>query len=218
MRLDENSFTTSRIGVRRSYRVHGPDARPKLVVKAPPQADGTGTQVHIANGPFRTSDFGFPSGFGFRASDFTYGCRRNSAMRQTLGSPFLLRDPPANVLLDDVQRHGAALENDVVKLAQVELDAQLPGRTGAKFLDLEFANLVGERLAGPGNVTVDFVDYVQLRFRRVRQEKVDGLLPVPVQRVDARIHHEPHRAPHFISELAEFGVGIVVKAHVLTEA
>src|SRR5213593_3594333 len=65
MRLDENSFTTSRIGVRRSYRVHGPDARPKLVVKAPPQADGTGTQVHIANGPFRTSDFGFPSGFGF---------------------------------------------------------------------------------------------------------------------------------------------------------
>src|SRR6266540_4453842 len=34
MRLDGNCFATSRIGVRRSDRVHGPDARPTLEVEA----------------------------------------------------------------------------------------------------------------------------------------------------------------------------------------
>jgi len=34
MRLDGNYFASSRIGVRRSDQVHGPDARPELEVKA----------------------------------------------------------------------------------------------------------------------------------------------------------------------------------------
>src|SRR5881296_4447640 len=34
MRLDGNALPTSRIGVRRSCKVHGPDARPKLEVGA----------------------------------------------------------------------------------------------------------------------------------------------------------------------------------------
>ena len=53
--------------------------------------------------------------------------------------------------------------------------------------DLQLAELVGQRLAGPADVSVDLVRDVVLAQRRVLGHEVDGLLPGPAQRVHAGV-------------------------------
>ncbi len=66
----------------------------------------------------------------------------------------LLRDPGADVFLEDVERHGAVLQHEVVVFAEVELRAELLFRQLAELENLEHADLVGRRLAGPHDVAV----------------------------------------------------------------
>src|SRR5881628_2747034 len=84
MRLERNGFTTSRIGVRRSCQVLGPDARPKLEVEAPPEREIRIPKPEIRKKPefripkarisdgLRSSAFGLRISFGFRASEFGF--------------------------------------------------------------------------------------------------------------------------------------------------
>ena len=59
MRLDGNALPTSRIGVRRSCKVHGPNAPPKLEVKALPEAFSEKHNGRTFVRPFHTRFF-FP--------------------------------------------------------------------------------------------------------------------------------------------------------------
>src|SRR5436309_10284371 len=84
MRLERNGFTTSRIGVRRSCQVLGPDARPKLEVEAPPEREIRIPKPEIrkksearrpktaARPKFAPSEFGIRASFGLRISDFGF--------------------------------------------------------------------------------------------------------------------------------------------------
>ena len=82
----------------------------------------------------------------------------------------------------------------------------------AQLLDLQLAELVGERLARPGDVAVDLrLDLVE-RQRGVRGQVVDGLLARPAHRVDAGVDDEAAGAPHLVGQPAEVAVGIRVDA------
>ena len=102
-----------------------------------------------------------------------------------------------------------------MEFAQIKLAAERQAGSGAEFFDPQFAYLIRQRLAGPGNVAIDLVGDVERVLGRVRHEKVDGPLPVPTHRVHARIDHQAHRPPHLVSELPEFRIRVVVKSHVL---
>src|SRR3954463_13974992 len=67
----------------------------------------------------------------------------------------LLRHPGLDVLLQQVERHGAVAQHVVVEGPDVEFRAQLPLRVGAQLLDLQLADLVGQRLPRRHNVAVD---------------------------------------------------------------
>ena len=53
-----------------------------------------------------------------------------------------------------------------MKLAQIETSAEFPLGALAKFFDLQFPGFVSQRLPGPGNVAIDFVDDVEFLFGR----------------------------------------------------
>jgi len=105
-----------------------------------------------------------------------------------------------------------------VELAQVELRSEPGRRPRAQLLDAQLADLVGERLPGPGDVAIDLVDDVVLALRGVRLEELDRLLARPALVVQAGVDDEPHGAPHLVGELAELVVGILVEPHFLAEA
>jgi hypothetical protein len=87
--------------------------------------------------------------------------------------------PATHALLENVQGHGSAEQHVVVERPNVERGPKSPLSPLPKFLDLEFSNLVGERLAGPDDVAVDLDDDVVLGFGRVLLEVIDGLFSTP---------------------------------------
>src|SRR3546814_8084092 len=73
------------------------------------------------------------------------------------GSALLLfRYPAIDLAFEDLQRHGAVLEHFGVELAHVELRPQRLLRLRAQRLDLQLADLVGQRLPGPRDVAFGF--------------------------------------------------------------
>lgn len=102
--------------------------------------------------------------------------------------------------------------------AEVEFVTQGFARVGAEFLDLEFADLISQSLAGPDNVTVNLDLDVMAGLGGVRHEEVDGVLAAPALGMHADIDHQPDRTPHFIGQLTEFVIWVVVHADVVAEA
>src|SRR6185436_11729029 len=91
-------------------------------------------------------------------------------------------DPAVHVLLEHAQRNGAAAEDDVVEVADVELRAERLLRAPAELANLQLAELVRQRLAGPRNVAIDLgLDLVE-RQGGARGHVVDGLLARPLHR------------------------------------
>src|SRR5437867_3823129 len=125
--------------------------------------------------------------------------------------------PRIHLLLKYVEGDCATPEHGVVELPDVESWAELPLGLRPEFTYFEFAHLVAESLAGPNDVTVDFDDDVLIRLRRVFAKELDRLIAPPTHRMQPRIDDEPDRPPHFIRELAELGIRIFVKAHLLAE-
>ena len=123
-----------------------------------------------------------------------------------------------HVGFEHVERDRAAAEHHVVERADVEPVAQLVRRFAAQLLDLQFADLVRQRLARVADVAVDFIDDVEFGLCRVRLEVIDRLLPRPVLVMQAGVDDEPHGAPHLVGQLAELVVGILVEPHLFAEA
>src|SRR5688572_3051407 len=115
------------------------------------------------------------------AANGSWQARANAARRlrtSMVGSSVgglggLLGDPGIDVALQHRQRQRARAEHHVVEGADVEALAELGGRARAQLLDLQLADLVGQRLARPGDVAVDLVDDVVLGLGRVGLEELD---------------------------------------------
>src|SRR5947207_3172766 len=78
-----------------------------------------------------------------------------------------LFDPRLDLRAQHGQAHGSGAEERVVEAAQIEAGAEARLRVGAKAADFELAELVGQRLRGPGDVAIDLVDDVLARERGV---------------------------------------------------
>ena len=82
----------------------------------------------------------------------------------------------------------------------------------ADLADLQLADLVGQGLAGPGDVAVDLVLDLVARQRRVLLDVVDGPGATPSLLVHAGVDHEAGAAEGVVVEPAEVGVGVGVEA------
>src|SRR5229473_6509911 len=71
-------------------------------------------------------------------------------------------DPPIHIRLQHAQRNRAAAEDHVVELANVEAGTERLLGALAELFDLQLAELVGKRLAWPGDIAVDLgLDFVK---------------------------------------------------------
>src|SRR5690606_30744702 len=127
------------------------------------------------------------------------------------------RDPGVDLLLEHRQRHRPEREDGVVEGAQVELRSEYLLRARAQFDDADLAELVTQRLAGPGDVAVDLGLDLVLAERGLRSEVVDRLLPGPALVMHAGVDHQPRGAPHLVGFAPEHLVGRLVDAHFLAE-
>src|SRR5581483_11373686 len=118
----------------------------------------------------------------------------NLVERCDLRQPLLLLNPTVCTRLEQIERQNAAVEHLVVEAADVEPLAQLLVGALAQLAEFELAELVGQGLRGPGNITVGLRLQSGLIDRAGLAEEVHHLLTRPALRVDAGIHYETHRA------------------------
>src|SRR5262249_14098481 len=78
---------------------------------------------------------------------------------------FLIGDPVADLAFQNIEGQRPVIEDGVVKFPKVEASAKLRFGLLSQFLDLQFAELIGERLSGPDDVAIDFDNNVVFRFR-----------------------------------------------------
>src|SRR5262249_51861747 len=83
------------------------------------------------------------------------------------GMRLFIRDPLIDIALQKVQRQCSRAEYDVMEFFEVELRAQFLARAGTELMNLQLAHFVRQGLAWPGDVAVDLVHDVELRFGSV---------------------------------------------------
>src|ERR1700733_14027553 len=115
------------------------------------------------------------------------------------------------------QRHRAELEHRVVEGADVESLSECLLSPRPSLKDGALAEVVRERLPGPGDVAVDLGADLALWQRGVLAEIVERLLARPPLGVDAGVDYQARRAPDLVAEHAEAVVGRVVHAHLAAE-
>src|SRR5690348_10150182 len=108
----------------------------------------------------------------------------NEALHRRLPSGALRRDPGPRVGLEHRQGQCTTAEDLVVEGAHVEAGAQCLLGFRAQRLDLELTDLVRQRLARPGDVTVHLVLDVLVALAGVLLEEVDRLLARPAELMD----------------------------------
>ena len=113
------------------------------------------------------------------------------------------------------QRKLPEREHSIVELAQIESRSGLGGLPGP--VDLDHADHVGERLSGLRDVSVDLDHRIGVRHAALLEQR-DRPLPVPAERVQARIGHEPGRAVDLGIEHAEALPVVDVQAHLVGQA
>ena len=79
--------------------------------------------------------------------------------------------------------------------------------------DLQFAQLVRERLARPGDVSFDLGRDLVLGQSRMLPEVLHGPFPRPPELVDAGIDDQPAGAPHLVRQTAEVLIGGLIDPH-----
>jgi len=99
--------------------------------------------------------------------------------------------PALDLVIEQGKRDSSVAQHRVVEPAQMESRPERVLRPLTQAHDLALAGHVGERLAGPGDVTVDFVAHVDARGRGAGVHEVDRLLTRPSQVVNAGVHDEP---------------------------
>src|SRR5262249_1925135 len=102
----------------------------------------------------------------------------------------LQRNPGTDAGIEQVERQRALPHHLVMEIANRESVAQLFAGEGAQLLELQLAQLVGQRLPGPDDVAVDLDLDVVLGLRRIVHEELDGLLPGPALGVHAGVDHQ----------------------------
>src|SRR6267143_2432715 len=127
------------------------------------------------------------------------------------------RDPRVNPCVERVQRQRPRAEHLIVERANIEFAAERRRRVRAQLFDLQLADLVGERLARPYDVAIDFHGDVMLRLPGIGLEVVDGVLARPPHRMDAGVEDEADGTPHLVGELPEFAVRIFVETELVAE-
>src|SRR5678816_3447377 len=98
---------------------------------------------------------------------------RSLAEAPTKCSPILLNGarrpprlyPPVDLRSEHIHGNGAIAQHLAVKISHIEGLAQLRLRFGAQCTDVQLAELVAERLAGPDDVALHFGDHIALRHR-----------------------------------------------------
>src|SRR6476646_4456608 len=98
-----------------------------------------------------------------------------------------------DTFLEQVEWHGAAVQDFIVKGFDVELGAERRLGFLAELANGELSHLIGQRLSGPRDVTVGLglghgIDYV------VGVHVIDDLLTGPVLVVNARVYYEANSA------------------------
>ena len=88
---------------------------------------------------------------------------------------------------------------------------------GPQLEDLELADLVGERLAGNGDVALDLGDHLGLAHAAIVEHVADRLLAGPTLGVDAGIDDQAHRPQHLVVEAAEALIGIGLHAELVPQ-
>src|SRR6266566_4546871 len=105
-----------------------------------------------------------------------------------------------HLLAEDEQGEGPQLQQLVVPGGQRE--ARRRRRLRSQALDLHLARLVGEGLAGPGDVPVD-LDLGGRAGQPGADAQVDGALAVPAQRVQAGVDDQAHGPPGLAGQHAQ---------------
>ena len=96
-------------------------------------------------------------------------------------------------------------------------DPSAASARGAKLEDLHLADLVGERLAGNGDVALDLGDDFGAAHAAIGEHIFDRLIAGPTLGVDAGIDDEAHRAQHLVVEAAEALIGVGLHAELVPE-
>src|SRR5436309_56884 len=132
--------------------------------------------------------------------------------------PEVESDPDAVAAALQGARQRAVSEHFAVVAPDIQPRREGGGRGVAQLAELELPDLVGQCLAGIHDVAVHLDDDVLLRLGGVVLEEVDRLLARPPQGMNPRVDHESHGAPHFVGELAELGVWVLIHAELGPEA
>src|ERR1700731_3250339 len=86
-------------------------------------------------------------------------CKKSlrDALRNSTRSGFAgLGNPFANLFFQNIERESSVPQDDIVKRADIEFRSEIFLSQRAKLLNFQLADLVGERLAGPCNIPIDF--------------------------------------------------------------
>jgi len=125
----------------------------------------------------------------------------------------LLGDPGFDLRMQYVKRQSTAIKDFIVEGAKVKLVTKLLARFFTQLENFQLTELVGERLSGPRNVTVDFRLNVGFIHRCVFVEILNHLIARPVLGVDAGVDHKPDITPHFILKTPVFAIRILIASN-----
>ena len=162
---------------RRTRRPPAGNIAPSSAYVIAPASDSTPATAHAREHPRRPSRRAAPSRAVLRntpvpmivptTSDAAAHGPSAADARPALAVTSSRRDPRVHALVEHRQRHRARAEHDRVERLEVELRAERAPRPRARSSqDLELADLVRERLAGPADVAIDLVRDVDRRSAR----------------------------------------------------
>ena len=121
-----------------------------------------------------------------------------------------------DAVLEQIERHRAAIQDFIVEGFDVELRAELRLRFIAKLTNGELSHFIGKRLPRPGNVTIGLglrhgvVDVVRVHV-------IDHLLAAPVLVVNGGVYDQPNGAEQLGVQPAIVGYGILIEADLFAE-
>src|ERR1043166_2445432 len=116
------------------------------------------------------------------------------------GDGCLRLNPAFDASIEQIERKAAAREDLIVERADVEFRTELFRSTTAKLANLQLADLVAARLAGPGDVAIGLGLDRRLVDRVRLAHEVDDLIAAPSQMVNAGVHHETDGAEKLRTE------------------
>ena len=122
------------------------------------------------------------------------------------------------ILTSSTDNGSDATANDLlVEIPHIEAFAEPLLGTTTQLQNLELPNLVGERLAGTRDVSVDFGSDVGFAECSVRSEILARLLPAPAFRMQARIDDKGRRTRQLRVQCAELAVRIGIEPEFAAE-